>query len=228
MAALIAPTAAAEVILTFIGAAIAFAGAFWLFRRQLTHDRSLAQKQLDADRTEHVNEARRLAGRQLGLSLIGAAQELDKMTDEELYDAISALGSAASRNAPGARTIWDARALAAHELDLDDVTFEIYGARARWWRGLRDADQRGRVRHLTQERQGAVMKNATDHFFIASDMQLRTLGRALMRWDGVGTVPTLDDRVHDGGVSTYEEAAQAAARVIAMEIKDFGLENATR
>lgn len=217
---LLAPAAAANAVLTFLGAGLAFLGALWLFRRQLRHDRILAQDQRDAERDERVHEVRRLAARRLGDALIAAWEEFHVMNDEELLDAVKVPGFAGDQGAPGARIAYRAVQIADYELDLDDVIIDLWRARLTWWRAVRAVHTEERLSHLPEEQQAHVLFNLADAFFTKNGVQFMDLGRALLRWDGVGAVPTLDHVVRDG-CRTRAEAAQTVNQLLGKQLMNL-------
>lgn len=217
LAALISPTAAADVVLTLLSVGLAFLGAFWLFRGQLSHDRQLTQVQLAAERTERVNDARRQAARKLGNALITAQDEFNSMDGPTLFEAVSRPGFNGDQGAPGAETIYRAFRVAEHELDLDDIILRLRRVRLAWWHGVRSVHDSGRLKRLPREQQAHVLFALADEYFTPNGEQLLELGRALMRWDGAGEVPTLD-QVFMKGCETPAALAQSVERLLTREL----------
>lgn len=215
--ALVAPAAAAEMVLTFVGAAIAFLGALWLFRRQLSHDRALAQGQLLADRTERLYEARRLAARQLGMGLIEAKDEFERTAPYDLAAALRVKGFRGAFNAPGAHTMKHAADLASYELDLDDSVLDLWRARLAWWDNTRIFVNFPAILELDDADQGEVLFALVDEFFATNNAQLQELGVALVRWDGVGEVPTLDE-VQVGDLELQHHVPKVMVAVLKREL----------
>ena len=186
-----------------------------MFRRQLQHDRQLVRDQLAADRTERVHEARRLAARQLGSALIAGAHEFESMDDQDIFSAVKVPGFEGEHGAPGAKKVYLAEQAARYELDLDDTILNLWRARLAWWRGVRAIHASGQLNRLSEKDRAHVLFALTDEFFSPNGAQLIDLGTALLRWDGVGEVPTLD-RVEKHG--SPAEIARALEVILARKL----------
>ncbi|WP_141930150.1 hypothetical protein [Microbacterium sp. SLBN-146] len=173
-------------------AGLAFAGAWWLVRRQLRHDRDLFREQLTAARESRRAEIRRLAAYRLGESLIGAADEWYGMSPAEAYERLGKTGfTERIRATPGADAISDARDRAEHELDLDDTLTRVWRLKLVWWDAAQTHRNDPRVTALAGSAQRSVMFDLVDQQFTEYDGLVRDLGVQLMRWDGEGDLPSI-------------------------------------
>lgn len=188
----LSPEAIGALALNVTAAGLAFAGAGWLVRRQLRHDRDLFREQLTADRESRRAGMRRLAAYRLGESLIAAADEWYGMSPAEAYERLGKTGFVERMRAtPGADAISDARKRAGRELDLDDALTRVWRLKVVWWEAAQTRRNDPRVTALTDSEQRSVMFDLVDHQFVQYDGLARDLGIQLMRWDGEGDLPSI-------------------------------------
>lgn len=191
---LFSPDAVGDLVWSIVGAAVAFIGAILLFRRQLAHDRALFRDQLEAERTFRRSEMRRPAARRLGEALISVAGELGNLNPMQLWDELEPPRSALHVNqAPGSRLLYDEYNIVKYELDLDESLLDIWRARSQWWRDSSASREDVRVRRLGVSKSQSVIYNVVEDRFIILDELLEDLGQRLLRWDGEGDIPTIDN-----------------------------------
>lgn len=214
-------------MLTIIGAAIAFGGALWLFRRQLGHDREIFQDQLDAERSSRRAEMRRAAAYRLGKELIAASEEFGSLNNDELYSLLEQRDfEGIHGRSPGARRASDAFRHAEHELDLDKAVTMIWAAKLNWWQGVQALLSDQRLTVLSRDRMMHMLYNLVEDRFLAFDELLEDLGTSLVRWDGEGDVPTIPkEELPD---RPFDRAARAASEALDKVLKEDAERRATR
>jgi hypothetical protein len=207
----LSPSAVGDFVLTVLGAGVAFVGAVWLFRRQLQHDRDIFRGQIEADRELRVAEMRRAAAHRLGEELIAASNEFESLDDDEVHALLVQRGFDAVYNrSPGAGA-HEAHKAALYELDLDNAVITVWSAKLRWWEGAQALMSDARLTALTLEDQKHMLFNLVEDRFVEHDALLRDLGTRLIRWDGVGEIPTipeseLPERISRGDSKVVSEA----------------------
>lgn len=190
----LSPSAVGDFVLTILGAGIAFIGAVWLFRRQLQHDREIFRDQNEADRALRVAEMRRSAAHRLGKDLIAASNEFGSLNNDELQALLVQRGFEAVHGlTPGASRAYEAHAAAHYELDLDEAVVSIWSAKLHWWEGVQTLMSDARLHSLSPEHRKRMLYNLVEDRFIDLDALLSDLGTALIRWDGLGEIPTISE-----------------------------------
>ena len=82
--------------------------------------------------------------------------------------------------------------------------FDLWRARLAWRDAVRRVHRHGRLGGLPEDDQAHVLFNLTDHYFSRNSGQFLRLGRALLRWDGVGDVPTVSEIDREGATNGRE------------------------
>lgn len=186
------PEAVGQLILTVVAAGIAFAGAVWLVRHQLRHDRNLFRDQLAVEREFRRAEMRRGAAHRLGESLVAAAEGWGSVSNDEAYE-ILLDKSFHSRHyrTPGAQLAYEAHGIARRELDLDDAVIDLWRAKLWWWEAVQAKVDDPRVKSFPLATQKSVLFALADERMVVFDGALHELGVKLMRWDGENAIPSL-------------------------------------
>jgi hypothetical protein len=182
----LSPEWTANVSASLVGAAIAFVGALFLVLRQLRHDRELVSAQLDAMRAERIAERRAVAAGRLGRKLVEAA------TASDIFNMAALLEQARTVETPvGADIVYDAEDEAQLILDLDSTVLDIWRELLHTWRECRVAVKRHDGEPETSNSEYALGA-AVEDAMVRPRAALDKLGRALIRWNGIGAVPSLD------------------------------------
>ncbi|NYF18546.1 hypothetical protein HDC37_003411 [Microbacterium sp. AK009] len=212
---LLGPAAAAELVITTFGTALALVGAVVLFRRQLRHDRELLREQLTADRRSRIADVRAAAARSLGQSLFESTSAFDAMDDPALHAALSVRGSYSTMKeaVPDADVVYDAHGRAVRELDLDDSVLDLWRMRNKWWEAVRSLISDPRIASLPLKDQQAILFATVDAQFSPLRGLTKSLGRRLLRWDGEGDPPTLTPEERQN--TPLLTASRAEVRVMA-------------
>jgi hypothetical protein len=174
------PEWVAGLLSTFVGATLAFLGAWLLVRLQLGNDRRIAQEQLEAMTSERASERRAQAATALGRAIVTAADAYQHLNTDDLLGLLRAGGEA-----PGARIIYDAEMDARLLLDLDETTLDLWRALIHTWRicvyySRKKAPSRGGEEALA---------NSADTLLTPVSGVMAKFGVAMLRWDGRGPIP---------------------------------------
>ncbi|MEO6533576.1 MAG: hypothetical protein ABIO06_08385 [Pseudolysinimonas sp.] len=188
---IVKPSWAAGVVQSFIGAALAFLGALALIRIQLRSDRRIADNQIVALADDRTAERRSKAADYLGRTLIDASRAMDDLTTPEYLRAVRE-----RTDAPGSVAIYDADGDARLLLDLDGTVLDLWRLLQNLWDVLRVniGAHDGPRRDMRSE---SALEAGCEKLLQPVQAALKTLGGALVRWDGTGAVPSRE-RIGDG------------------------------
>jgi hypothetical protein len=178
------PAWAANTLAAFVGAALAFGGALLLVRIQLRSDHRLAREQIDAMAADRRAERRSDAATELGLELIECSVALDDYTATEYVDRVRE--SEYDDDAPGADGLYKAMQRAESVLDLDDTPWALWRDLGIAWEASRATV---RARRSKSVEDGDLFLACADEMSAVHEGMAR-FGRALVRWDGVGAIPS--------------------------------------
>ena len=160
---------------------LAFAGAWLLFRRQLAHDRRLADQQRVADREERLAARRAVAADAFGRQLLTHSTAFDSIKPRDLGASLRA-----SRDRKEWENIFGERDDAALVLDIDHTANDLAWNLLYTWEACHDAAASEEFPTVSDLTLGAALS-----FHMNPELEhLATYARALVRWDGVGPVPS--------------------------------------
>ena len=178
------PQWTADLLASLLGALIAFVGTLTLVLRQLKHDRELVSAQLTAMSSEREAEARSAAASRLGRDMVRASEALDSLNPAQTLELLLS-----SRKPAGADLIYDAENEATLSLDLDSTVLDLWRDYTHTWRECRTAVHR-RATDGQDPNIDWALTAAVDALMTPIEANLDVLGRALIRWNGIGKVPS--------------------------------------
>lgn len=174
----------AGLVQAFVGSAVAFVGALLLVLRQLQHDRALVQEQLAAMALDRTAEKRAVAAGVLGGALIDAVELYDEMLPDEVVELIRDRQT----DAPGSDEIYRAEHHARLTLDLDSTVLDLWRELNHTWRVSQTIAGEGGT---SDEDDTYVFLGTFGVLDVVRD-RIDRLGRALVRWDGIGKIPSAE------------------------------------
>lgn len=202
---LLSPAWVAGLIQATSGALIAFVGAFLLFRRQLKHDREIAQQQVEADRAARYADRRAHAADLLGRTMIEVARDLP-LEDSDDRQTIAAVTDIFAL-APGAQALKVAIEESELVLSRSEKLWSLHREVEARWYGVRRMANGLTPQQLMQP---YALANVYAEVMLPVASDLDAVGRALVRWDGHGSSP-LDEASADNRSFLVDEQVDQAA-----------------